>query len=45
MIMESTNEKTLFEVAEIQLSYRSKVKASLRPRISRSKDVEEVLRK
>jgi DNA repair protein RadC len=44
MIMENTNE-TLFEVSEIQLSYKSKVKASLRPRISRSKDVEEVLRK
>ena len=45
MIMESTNEKTLFEVAEIQLSYKSKVKASLRPKISRSKDAEGVLRK
>src|SRR3989337_1007587 len=45
MIMESTNEKTLFEVAELQLSYKSKVKASLRPKISRSKDVEDVLRK
>ena len=43
--MESTTEKTLFEVAEIQLSYKSKVKASLRPKISRSKDVEDVLRK
>jgi DNA repair protein RadC len=43
MIMKSTNEKTLFEVAEIQLSYKSKVKASLRPKISRSKDVEDVL--
>jgi DNA repair protein RadC len=45
MIMESTNEKTLFEVAEIQLSYKSKVKASLRPKISESKDVYEVLKK
>jgi hypothetical protein len=45
MIMESTNEKTLFEVAEIQLSYKSKAKASLRPKISRSKDAEDVLRK
>jgi DNA repair protein RadC len=43
--MESTNEKTLFEVAEIQLTYKSKVKASLRPKISRSKDAEDVLRK
>jgi hypothetical protein len=31
--MESTNEKTLLEVAEIQLSYKPKVKASLRPKI------------
>ncbi|MBA4055430.1 MAG: DNA repair protein, partial [Marivirga sp.] len=43
--MESTNEKTLFEVAEIQLSYKSKVKASLRPKISSSKDAERILRK
>jgi DNA repair protein RadC len=43
--MESTNEKPLFEVAEIQLSYKSKVKPSLRPRISGSKDVYEVLKK
>jgi hypothetical protein len=45
MIMESTNEKTLFEVAEIQLTYKSKVKASLRPKISGSRDVYEVLKK
>lgn len=45
MIMESTNEKKLFEVAEVQLSYKSKVKASLPPRISGSKDVYEVLKK
>jgi DNA repair protein RadC len=38
MIMESTNEKTLFEVSEIQPSYKSKVKASLRPKISSSRD-------
>jgi len=43
--MESTNEKTLFEVSEIQLSYKSKVKASLRPKISSSKDAESILRK
>ena len=42
--MESTNEKTLFEVAEIQLSYKSKVKPSLRPMITSSKDAERVLR-
>jgi DNA repair protein RadC len=44
MIMESTNEKILLEVAEIQLSYRPKVKASLRPKIECSKDAERVLR-
>ena len=42
--MESTNEKTLFEVAEIHLSYKPKVKASLRPKIESSKDAERVLR-
>src|SRR5688572_19498958 len=44
MIMESTNEKTLFEVSEIQLSYKSKVRASLRPKISSSRDAENILR-
>ena len=43
--MESTNEKTLFEVAEIQLTYKSKVKPSLRPKITGSKDAYEVLSK
>ena len=43
--MESTNEKTLFEVAEIQLSYKSKVKPSLRPKVTGSKDVYEILSK
>jgi DNA repair protein RadC len=43
--MESTNEKQLFEVAEIQLSYKSKVKASLRPKITSSRDAYEVLNK
>jgi len=42
--MESTKEKALFEVAEIQLSYKLKVKASLRPKIESSKDAEKVLR-
>ena len=42
--MESTNEKTLFEVSEIQLIYKSKVKASLRPKISSSRDAENILR-
>jgi DNA repair protein RadC len=45
MIMESTNEKTLFEVTEIQLTYKSKVKASLRPKITSSRDAYEVLNK
>lgn len=40
--MESTNE-TLFEVAEIQLTYKSKVKASLRPQIQSSRDAFNVL--
>jgi DNA repair protein RadC len=44
MIMESTNEKTLFEVAEIQLTYKSKVKHLYVPRISGSKDVYEILK-
>jgi DNA repair protein RadC len=43
MIMESTNENALFEVAEIQLTYKSKVKASLRPKITCSKDAYKVL--
>ena len=41
--MESTNEKRLYEVAEIQLSYKSDVKPSLRPRITGSKDAYNVL--
>lgn len=44
MIMESANENKQFEVAEIQLSYKSKMKASLRPEISCSKDAEKILR-
>ena len=43
--MESTKKNNMFEVAEIQLSYKLKVKASLRPQIKMSKDVDEVLRK
>ena len=35
----------MFEVAEIQLSYKLKVKASLRPQVNMTKDAEEVLRK
>ncbi|MBS1543469.1 MAG: JAB domain-containing protein [Bacteroidetes bacterium] len=36
--MESTNEKRIYEVAEIQLTYRTDVKPSMRPKISGSKD-------
>jgi DNA repair protein RadC len=43
--MESINEKTLFEVAEIQLTYKSNVKASLRPKITSSRDAYGVLNK
>jgi DNA repair protein RadC len=45
MIMENTNEKTLFEVAEIQLTYKSKVKASLRPKVKSSRDCYAILKK
>ena len=41
--MESTKEIRSFEVAEIQLSYKSKVRPSLRPKISSSKDAYEIL--
>lgn len=43
--MESTNEKALYDVAEIQLSYKPQIKASLRPRITSSKDAERILRR
>jgi DNA repair protein RadC len=42
--MESTNENKQWEVAEIQLSYKSNVKPSQRPKISSSKDACEVLK-
>ena len=38
-------EQTLFEVAEVQLIYKSKVRASLRPKITKSADAFEVLKK
>jgi len=41
--MESTTSKLQFEVAEIQLSYKSKVKPSLRPKINSSREAYEVL--
>lgn len=41
--MENINGKRLYEVAEIQLIYKSNVKPSQRPRISSSKDAYHVL--
>jgi DNA repair protein RadC len=41
--MESTKNRR-FEVAEIQLSYKLKVKASLRPKTNSSNDAYSVLR-
>ncbi|MEX2592880.1 MAG: JAB domain-containing protein [Anditalea sp.] len=41
--METTNKKRQFEVAEIQLSYRSNVKPSQRPKITSSKEAYEIL--
>jgi DNA repair protein RadC len=41
--MESTNQKRLYQVAEIQLTYKSNVKPSLRPKIIASKDAYEIL--
>jgi len=43
--MERTNKPSLFEVAEIELVYKSKVKASARPQITSSKSAYEVLLK
>jgi DNA repair protein RadC len=45
--MENTKEEQAkeFQVAEIQLTYRSNVKPSLRPKISTSRDAFEVLRR
>lgn len=42
--MESTNEKKQWEVAEIQLTYKTKVKPSQRPSIKSSKDASTILR-
>ncbi len=43
--MENTNEKRQFEVAEIQLSYKTNVKPSLRPKINSSVDTHNILLK
>lgn len=42
--MENTNEKKLYEVAEIQLTYTSHVKPSQRPKITCSSDVYSILK-
>jgi DNA repair protein RadC len=42
--MESLNEKKQWQVAEIQLSYKSNVKPSQRPKISKSGDACEILK-
>lgn len=42
--MESITPSTLFQVSEIELVYKSKVKASSRPKITTSKDAYEVLK-
>lgn len=42
--MENTKETKLYQVAEIQLIYMSKVKPSERPKISTSRDVHEIFR-
>lgn len=44
MIMETTRKNQSLQVAEIQLVYRSHVKAAMRPQISTSKDAEAILR-
>src|SRR5690606_32323825 len=44
MIMETTRKNQSLQVAEIQLVYRSHVKALMRPQISTSKDAEAILR-
>lgn|SRR5690606_1670194 len=41
--MESTNHKEMYQVAENQLTYKSNVKPSLRPKITSSRDAYEVL--
>ena len=42
--MESTNENKLYQVAEIQLTYKSNVKPSQRPRINGSRDAFNILK-
>ncbi|MEO7988630.1 MAG: JAB domain-containing protein [Chryseolinea sp.] len=42
--MESTNQNKQWQVAEIQLSYKSNVKPSLRPKITSSRDAHQILK-
>jgi len=42
--MENTNEKKMYEVAEIQLTYKSNVRPSLRPQVNGSKEAYELLK-
>lgn len=42
--MENANEKKQWEVSEIQISYKSQVKPSMRPKIIASRDAYEVLK-
>lgn len=42
--MESTNEKSQWQVAEIQLTYKSNVKPSQRPKITSSRDACDILK-
>src|SRR5262245_36705724 len=44
MIMESTNEKKQYEVAEIQLTYKSNVKPPSRPKINGSREAFNILK-
>lgn len=41
--MEHTNQNKLYQVAEIQLTYKSNVKPSLRPKINTSRDAYNIL--
>jgi DNA repair protein RadC len=41
--MENTNENRMYQVAEIQLTYKSNVKPSLRPKITTSRDAYNIL--
>ncbi|MBL7872026.1 MAG: JAB domain-containing protein [Cyclobacteriaceae bacterium] len=41
--MENTNQNKLYQVAEIQLTYKSNVKPSLRPKINTSRDAYNIL--